>query len=89
MSKLSKFTRNLIHFALALLAFGLIKEVWASPGNLDASGCHHPKGGAYHCHPAKKINRMSVIESPDARVSRLQRECAGKPKTGQCRNVRR
>lgn len=89
MPKLSQFTKTLIHFAVALLLFTVIKEVWATPGGLDASGCHQAKRAGYHCHAGKQPNQMSVIESPEARVKRLQKECVGKPKTGQCRGVRK
>jgi hypothetical protein len=33
----------------------------ATPGGLDKSGCHHPKEGAYHCHPNKGAAKPGAI----------------------------
>ena len=63
----------------------------ATPGGLDASGCHKPasRTKAYHCHPEKAKNQMHVIESQKSRVDRLRKQCEGKPKRGECRGLGR
>ena len=52
---LSPFTKGLIHLAIGVVLFSGIRDVLATPGGLDGAGCHHPKGGAYHCHMGKKV----------------------------------
>lgn len=51
----------------------------ATPGGLDGSGCHHPDGGAYHCHPQKKV--------PRAQATREQ--CKAMPTDGWCTKYRK
>ena len=74
MKNLSKTTKFFIHLLLGLLAFGVIKEVWATTGGLDSSGCHHAGKSGYHCHPQKMV--------PRAQATREQ--CKTMPNDGWC-----
>lgn len=59
----------------------------ATPGGLDASGCHQSKKKDFHCHvvrdsaPKKTQGRT---ETPAQRDKRLLRECRGRPNAGAC-----
>ncbi len=70
--------------ALLCLAAG---QVQATPGGLDANGCHHSKKKDFHCHvareksPAKSQGRG---ETTAQREKRLLRECRGQPNAGAC-----
>lgn len=53
----------------------------ATPGGLDAAGCHHSKRAGYHCHPERGAARPSkAARAPQAATAeerRLMRECKG------------
>lgn len=59
----------------------------ATPGGLDANGCHNSKKKDFHCHvardkaPAKSLGRG---ETTAQREKRLLRECRGQPNAGAC-----
>lgn len=59
----------------------------ATPGGLDANGCHNSKKKDFHCHvardkaPAKAQGRAGTVPE---RESRLLRECQGRPNAGAC-----
>ena len=58
----------------------------ATPGGLDAAGCHHGKKVGYHCH-AGAAKPARVASAPQARTAeerRLSRECKGRPNAGAC-----
>lgn len=59
----------------------------ATPGGLDASGCHHPRNKEFHCHvPRAKAQGKSQGrgETTAQRENRLLRECRGRPNAGAC-----
>ena len=60
----------------------------ATPGGLDAAGCHHSKRAGYHCHPergaAKPAKPTRVPQAGTAEERRLVRECKGRPNAGAC-----
>lgn len=57
----------------------------ATPGGLDAAGCHHSKKIGYHCHHerAGKTTRAAV-PAVTAEDRRMVRECKGRPNAGAC-----
>ena len=65
---------------LLLLLVGYAGAVMATPGGLDARGCHQPKNGAHHCH--EKRAKSTPKLTPEER--RLKRECKGLPNAGAC-----
>lgn len=67
---------------LALLASG---AVWATPGAVDAAGCHDSVKIGRHCHPqrAKQLGYASG-ESAAQRSKRLDRECRNAIDAGMC-----
>ncbi len=79
---------NLIMVMVLIMFYGLAHS---TPGGLDIAGCHKPasKSAAYHCHPPARPSQLDIMESRESRLKRLQKECADKPKTGQCRGVRK
>ena len=72
-----------------LLLLGLCvmaHSVWATPGGLDANGCHHSKRVGYHCHTERGAKPVGIAP-PQARTAeerRLTRECKGRPNAGAC-----
>lgn len=58
----------------------------ATPGGLDAAGCHHSKKIGYHCHPERvgKATRAATVPTVTAEDRRLKRECKGRPNAGAC-----
>ena len=59
----------------------------ATPGGLDAAGCHHGKKVGYHCHPERGAKPARAAKAPEARTAeerRLVRECRGRPNAGAC-----
>lgn len=69
----------------ASVALAHFTPAWATPGALDAAGCHHSKKIGYHCHPerAGKATRAAV-PTVTAEDRRLMRECRGRPNAGAC-----
>lgn len=69
------------------LLFLLASLAQATPGGLDASGCHHPRNKQFHCHvPRAKAQGKTQGrgETPAQREKRLLRECRGLPNAGAC-----
>ena len=68
-----------------LCAFASLAQ--ATPGGLDANGCHNSKKKDFHCHvardksPAKTQGRA---ETAPQREKRPLRECQGRPNAGAC-----
>ena len=65
---------------LLLLLVGYAGAALATPGGLDARGCHQPKNGAHHCHEKRAKSPPKL--TPEER--RLKRECKGLPNAGAC-----
>jgi len=63
---------------------------WATPGKVDAQGCHQSAKAGHHCHSHKAPSGQSgsrsssSAEAPQARERRLLRECKGRPNAGAC-----
>lgn len=68
---------------LFLMAF-LGAQAQATPGGVDARGCHHSKKIGYHCHAGRADNVGAAGESVKERDRRLKRECKGRPNAGAC-----
>ncbi len=72
--------------ALALLyAFASLAQ--ATPGGVNASGCHHSQKKDFHCHAASDKappKTQGSAETPAQRDKRLLRECRGRPNAGAC-----
>ena len=61
----------------------------ATPGGVDANGCHQSAKNGHHCHPERATGRGSVQtvgghETTAQRDKRLKRECKGRPNAGAC-----
>ena len=59
----------------------------ATPGGVNASGCHHSQKKDFHCHaPSEKgkAKTQGSAETPAQRDKRLLRECRGRPNAGAC-----
>lgn len=70
----------------ALLTMAHFAPAWATPGALDAAGCHHSKKIGYHCHPERgvKLSRPAPVGAVTAEDRRLAKECKGRPNAGAC-----
>ncbi|WP_159911985.1 hypothetical protein [Pantoea sp. 18069] len=69
------------------LLYALASLAQATPGGLDARGCHHPKNKEFHCHAPRdkaKGKSQGSAETPAQREKRLLRECRGRPNAGAC-----
>ena len=72
---------------LAALALCAASPAGATPGGVDAEGCHNSKKAGYHCHPerARSGDRsVSSEETKRERNARLKRECKGQRNAGAC-----
>ncbi|MOA20965.1 hypothetical protein D3C78_1414400 [compost metagenome] len=70
--------------ALLFLWAGLAQ---ATPGGVNANGCHHSQKKDFHCHAAGDKARHQAqgsAETPAQRDKRLLRECRGRPNAGAC-----
>ncbi len=68
-----------------MLIYAFVSQVQATPGGVDANGCHQSKKKVMHCHaPRTKIKNQSSEETPAQRDKRLRRECKGRPNAGAC-----
>lgn len=61
----------------------------ATPGGLDANGCHNSKKKDFHCHTPRdkakaKAESQGSGETRTQREARLLRECQGRPNAGAC-----
>lgn len=70
--------------AAAVLVVGFVGAAQATPGGVDANGCHKPKHGAIHCHPERIKGGAGGGESQTMRDKRLTRECRGRVNAGAC-----
>jgi len=59
----------------------------ATPGGLDANGCHNSKKKDFHCHAPRdkaQAKGQGSAETRTQRETRLLRECQGRPNGGAC-----
>lgn len=59
----------------------------ATPGGVNANGCHHSQKKDFHCHTASdkpQSKAQGSAETPAQRDKRLLRECRGRPNAGAC-----
>ena len=70
----------------ASVALAHFTPAWATPGGLDAAGCHQSKKIGYHCHPERGAapTRAAPVPTVTAEDKRLKRECKGRPNAGAC-----
>lgn len=57
---------------------------FATPGGVDARGCHTSAKIGHHCHASRAGNVGASGESSKERDRRLKRECKGRPNSGVC-----
>lgn len=60
---------------LAFLISFFVGLVRASPGGVDANGCHKSKKDDIHCHAERAKNSGGSDGTQAARIARLKREC--------------
>lgn len=70
-------------FIVAALTFAAA-QVQATPGRVDANGCHASKTIGFHCHPERASGSAVGSETTRERERRLKRECKGRPNAGAC-----
>lgn len=73
--------------AVAVVALGGWSQfAGATPGGVDANGCHQSKTAGKHCHPerARHVATLPGGESVTQRDKRLKRECRGRANAGAC-----
>lgn len=70
-------------FGMALL-LGAWVPAGATPGGVDANGCHRSKKEGFHCHPERARGSGGADGTQAARDRRLLRECKGRPNSGAC-----
>lgn len=63
--------------------------VQATPGGIDANGCHQSATNGHHCHPERATGRgtsqtVGGHETTAQRDKRLKRECRGRANAGAC-----
>lgn len=78
--------------AILVLLYAFAPLVQATPGGLDANGCHSAKTKGFHCHaPSDKMQSkgQGSAESREQREKRLRRECHARPNAGACRGFTR
>lgn len=78
--------RGLFVVALCVTLGSGVQFVHATPGGVDANGCHRSQSLGFHCHPerAKSGGTTPGGESTAQREKRLKRECKGRPNAGAC-----
>jgi hypothetical protein len=77
---------------LALLIVACNGVAMATPGGVDAQGCHGSKKIGHHCHPNRAGTGQGMatsLESPAQRDKRLKRECKGHANSGLCEGYTR
>lgn len=66
---------------LIALLYCVAGAALATPGRVDALGCHNSKKIGWHCHRASAVVGGETIA---AREKRLLRQCKNKPSAGVC-----
>jgi hypothetical protein len=70
---------------LMLFLFLSSSAAWATPGKVDARGCHNSAKIGYHCHAERGGSGVgSSGETSKEREKRLKRECKGRANSGLC-----
>lgn len=78
---------NFTVFFAALVCAGAVQ---ASPGRVNAAGCHQSKTEGYHCHEKRaKVQRVRAVQAVTEQERRLKRECRGMPNAGACQGYAR
>lgn len=76
-----KVWRVVVAGGLLVLSLG----VSATPGGVDAAGCHESAKIGRHCHPQRvKASGFAGGESAAQRSKRLDKECRGMQDAGMC-----
>ena len=78
-TRMGKAMKIIILIVGALLAWPAL----ATPGGVDARGCHESTKIGLHCHPGRASPGASS-ESKTERERRLRRECKGQRNGGMC-----
>ena len=74
-----------MHKQLAILILAAVgSTAWATPGGLDAKGCHDSQKIGYHCHPKRSAKATDNAQSLTNRERALKRECKGAVNAGVC-----
>ncbi len=73
-------------FVMSVLLVAPLGIAHATPGGLDAAGCHHSKKIGYHCHAQRAAapTKPATVRAVTAEERRLKRECKGRPNAGAC-----
>lgn len=72
-------------WAIANFAAAACAAALATPGAVDANGCHTSKKIGFHCHPERATGGgLPGVETAHQRDKRLRRECKGMPNAGAC-----
>lgn len=75
--------KNWLLVVAFVFSVGGMGSASATPGKLNASGCHNSKTAGYHCHP-ERVPNLAGGESQTQRNKRLARECKGRANAGAC-----
>ena len=73
---------KILKLLVTMVLVGFAVTAAATPGRVDAQGCHTSKKSGYHCHPERV--QTSGGEAVKERERRLKRECRGMPNAGAC-----
>lgn len=78
--------RGLFVVSLCVALGSWVQFAHATPGGVDANGCHRSQSQGFHCHPERAKNRGATPggETVVQREKRLKRECKGRPNAGAC-----
>lgn len=76
---------SVVLFLVGVALFFLAKSALATPGGVDANGCHKSKDAGIHCHPERATNKaLPGGETHAQRDKRLARECKNSRDGGAC-----
>ena len=78
--------KSVIKWGFVLAAYFAGAAANATPGGVDADGCHASAKIGHHCHPqrAKSGGSLPGDGTHAQRDKRLKRECKGRPNSGAC-----
>lgn len=76
-------------FCVLVASLLLAQFARATPGGVDANGCHQSAKNGHHCHSERATGRGSSQavgghETTAQRDKRLKRECKGRANAGAC-----
>jgi hypothetical protein len=72
------------HLAVCLILAAFALPAVATPGKVNAAGCHASKKDGAHCHPERARDSGGSDGTQAARNQRLKRECKGAVNAGAC-----